>query len=162
MTVRTQLVAFGCVLLLVGIWDFVGRLYVARDASLRTLHAQTALPLPPAESAGAIRRRMVGWLPAIAGSANEPPDPADATAWRLSLVGVFTQRGTAIAVVRASLPAGGPVEKLRVVEGDTIHAWTVAHVDAHGVILTHGADTQQLVLFRRSQPQPASAGPGPH
>ncbi|HXQ63946.1 MAG TPA: hypothetical protein VN787_03765 [Steroidobacteraceae bacterium] len=162
MTVRTQLVAFGCVLLVVGIWDFAGRLYVGRDASLRALHAQKALPLPPAESVGAIRRRMLGWLPAIAGSANEPPDPADATAWRLSLAGVFAQRGTAIAVVRASLPAGGPVETLRVVEGDTIHGWTVAHVDAHGVILTHGAETRELALFRRGQLQPAGAGLGPH
>ena len=162
MTVRAQLLALGGLMLLIGIWDFAGRIYVGRDASLRAFHAPAVMQLVPVESAAAIRKRMLGWLPAIAGSAHEPPDPADAAAWQLSLTGVFAQRGTAVAVVSAALSTGGQVEKLRVVEGDTIHGWTVAHVDAHGVTLTHDAETRQLVLFRRGQPQPAGAGPGPH
>jgi len=162
MTVRAQLSALAGLMLLVGIWDFAVRVYVGRDASLRAFHSPTATQLPPAESAPEIHRRMLGWLPTIAGSSHESPDPADATAWRLSLAGIFAQRGTAIAVVMASLPAGGQVEKLRVVDGDTIHGWTVAHVDAHGVTLTHDAETRQLVLFRRGQPQLAGAGRGPH
>jgi hypothetical protein len=160
MTLRTQLLGLGCLMALLGIWDFAGRLHVGRDPALRHVRPEVPATLPRDDSPDAIRRRLLDWLPAIAGSAYAARDAADSTAWQFTLLGVFTQRSKAIAVVAASLPVGGPTEKLRVVEGDTLHDWAVTRIDGHGVTLTHDAETRHLTLFRR-RPREAGAGPGP-
>jgi hypothetical protein len=160
MTLRTQLLTLGCLMLLVGIWDFGRRIYVGRDPALRQVHREVPAALPGAESPDAVRQRMLVWLPAIAGSAYAARDPADSSAWQFTLLGVFTQRSKAIAVVAASLQVGGPTEKLRVVEGDTLRGWAVTRVDAHGVTLTRDAETRYLTLFRR-RPRQAGAGAAP-
>lgn len=161
MSVRNQLITLGCVLFLIGLADFAGRVYVGRDASLRAFEAPGAQRPLPVESVEDARRRLYGWLPVIAGTGATSQDPADPKTWSFTLIGVFAGKDKAVAVLMSSLQAGAPGEKVRVTEGDSVHGWRVVRVDHRSATLQHGTETRELTLFRHGSRQLPGSGSGP-
>lgn len=153
---RAQIAALAGLLLLVATVDFVARIHVGRDASLRAFQPPEPRPLPEADTLESIRAQMAGWLPDAGGLG-----PAGGTAGQplpLALQGVFVMNGKATAALVAAAPSRGPAGTVHAVEGEVVHGWTVTRIDQHGVTLQAGDGTRELQLF---SPGPAgAAGPG--
>ena len=157
MTVRRQLAILAGLLLLLGAWDFARRVYVGRDASLRAFQAPQLSPLPGELGVEAVRREMLGWLPGAAGAA--PAGTSGSVPVTLLLRGVFARRGLVIAVLEASSAGGGPPERIRAIEGDVVHGWTVTDIEPRSVTLRRDDGMLQLPLFRPDAPGATASGP---
>jgi hypothetical protein len=157
MTRRKQLVTFACLLLLLGAWDFVGRVYVGRDASLRVFESPQVLPLPDEVGLSVIQGHMAQWFP---GSYDSGPDSASGKeSLHLSLLGVFARRGLATAVIETRTASGGNRKTMQaVIVGDVVNGFTVKAIEPHEVTLEGEDGTLQLLLFSPSAPGAVAGG----
>jgi hypothetical protein len=155
-TVRRQVLTLACLLLLLGAWDFARRVYVGRDASLRAFDAPQVLPLPEQLGLPAIQADMAHWFPDsdVAG----PNGVSGKESLHLSLLGVFTRRGSTIAVLEATSAQGAHLETIGAVEGDVVHGLTVKKIEPHNVTLEGDDGILQLPLFRIDAPDATAGG----
>ena len=162
MTARAQFAIVGGLLLLLGMIDFIQRVYVGRDPGLRVFQPPAVQPLLPAVDSAAVLAQMREWLPALGGTA---PDAGEAEpSAHVALQGVFAGRGVSTAVLAFTLPSGGPAQTERVVVGDVVRGWKVAAIDSRSVTVEGDGGARQLVLFDRQGaegggPAPALAAP---
>jgi hypothetical protein len=156
MTVRRQVVALACLLLLLGAWDFARRVHVGRDASLRAFDAPRLVPLPEQVGLPAIQADMARWFPGsdVAG----PNGVVGNESLHLALLGVFTRRGSTIAVLEALSATGAHLETIGAVEGDVVHGLTVKKIEPHNVTLEGEAGILQLPLFEIDAPDATAGG----
>ena len=157
MTPRRQIAVVAAVLALVAAYDFLGRVFVGRDAALRTVNAPQMTPLPQRADAEAIRQQLAAWLPALSGSLGPEAANRDPASWQFSLVGVFRQDGQQFALVNAQQQGGGTVELVQVREGDDLRGATVKQISPTRVTLLRGENPEELLIFGPpqtvSQPQ---------
>ena len=138
---RRPLQGLGAVLLLAIVVDFVVRVHVPRDASLREFKAPASMRVPDAVPAATVAAALEAWLPSAA--VTGPPKERE-----IALQGIFRAPAGAIAVVTLRDPGGGAVETLRTTEGQTVEGWTVEEISARKVTLRKGEQTRDLLLFR--------------
>jgi len=154
---------------LLALVDFTRRIYVARDVQPRGadsfVPADVSLPL----SAATVTKDLGTWLPGLRPVA-EGSGAAAPTDWSLTLLAVFSERGTPFAVIRATPAAGGTAKVQRIVEGDEVYGFKVAQIQPQRVRLEgqHGAQDLQIFKPAGSSVQgsgaaaaPAVAGPSP-
>lgn len=153
MSPRRQLAAAAAILALLGARDFVTRIHVGRDDSLRGFTtpkvAAIAAPRPPEQ----LRQDLAAWLPALA-SAPVAADPNDPAAWDLRLAAVFEQRGQRVAVIMATPRGGGTPQRHRLTVGGTLNGFTVTGIERARVTLTGPSGPQELQMFRRRNGAP--------
>lgn len=154
MTPRRQMATVAAVLALVAAYDFFGRIFVGRDAALRTVSAPQMTPLPQRADAEAIRKQLAAWLPALSGSLGPEAANSDPASWQFSLVGVFRQEGQHFALVNVQQQGGGAVELVQVREGDDLRGATVKQISPTSVTLLRGESSEELLIF--APPQSAS------
>lgn len=151
MSPRRQIALVAAVLALVATYDFFGRIFVRRDAALRTVNAPQITPLPQRADAEAIRKQLAAWLPALTGSVGPEVANNDPSSWQFSLVGVFSQDGQQFALVNAQQTGGGTVELVQVREGDDLRGATVKQISATRVTLLRGENSEELLIFTPPQ-----------
>ena len=161
MTPRSQALLVAVVVLLIGIVDFVQRIYVPRSAASRETQIE-AVPLPgePLSLASA-RQRLQSWFPVaalqpgdgLAQPANGTetpegllPDRAELGGWRFVLRGVF-DAGPPFAVFDVMSSNGGDVEQHRLSTGETLHGVRLETIDGRTVSLSDGQESIRLALF---------------
>jgi hypothetical protein len=144
---RRQIAVVAAVLALVAAYDFFGRIFVGRDATLRTVNAPQMTPLPQRPDAEAIRKQLAAWLPALPGSLGPEAANSDPASWQFTLVGVFRQDGRQFALVNAQQQGGGAVETVQVREGDDLRGATVKHISSTRVTLQRGEKPEELLMF---------------
>lgn len=163
MTVRAQVSAVLGILALIGIVDFVSRVYVPRDDAERTTEWKPAEAPDAPLSLAAARQRLQSWLPdqgttaqANPGSGAEQPDTDGADypdrgelgGYVFLLRGIFDQdSGSPFAVMEVTPETGGSTERREVVAGDSIHDVHVNRVSGRRVSLSTGDTAIELALF---------------
>lgn len=161
MSLRRQTILAMGALVLLGAWDFFGRVYVGRDESLRGFEPPPEVALPARPDAATVRRELVAWMPALAGSAGVAAVPTDPSGWELTLVGVFRKDDGEFAVVHARPRSGGAEAQLHWVgEGDELHGSTVAEIGPRRVKLARDGESRELLLFEPGRTPLAAAGAG--
>ena len=158
MSPRRQLVLAVVLLAVLGTWDFVVRVHVPRDDSLRGFVQPELVPLPTRPDANSIRKELVAWMPGLAGMAGVATPSADPTGWDLTLVGVFRTDKGRFAVVHAQpRTGGGTPEMLWLGEGDEAHGLKVAEIGARRLKLTQDSEVRELLLFEQGRTPLATA-----
>jgi hypothetical protein len=138
----------GTVLVLLAVRDFVGRIHVGHDESLRRFLAPAAKPVPPAADIGKVRAQLVDWVPALA--APKPPDPDDPAAFDLRLAGLFEKQGRKFAVMLAVPKAGGPPERRQLAVGDEMKGLRLMDIGRGNVTLQGPEGSREIRLFVRA------------
>lgn len=161
MTKRAQVLLVAMVLLLIGVVDFVQRIYVPRSASSREAQIEVVpLPVDPMPLASA-QERLQSWFPASAPQpgylpaqpASDPgiagvaiPDRAELGGWRFVLRGVF-DAGPPFAVFDVMPSNGGDVEQHRLAAGETLKGVRLEEISGRTVSLSDGQTSIRLALF---------------
>lgn len=138
---RRPLLALTIVLLLVALFDFIGRIYVPRDASLRVFTAPRAVKIPEFIDTAKVLASLETWLPSQA--VVEPPKEKE-----ISLQGIFSSRGAGVAAVVLRDPTSGAMQSMRVAAGQEVEGWRVELISPRKVMLRKGDQVRELVLFR--------------
>lgn len=138
---RKPMQVFGVVLALMMLIDFFARVYVSRDASLRTFTAPTIQKTPQRVTATAALAQIESWLPVK--QEVEPPKERD-----ISLQGIFSSKAGGVAAVVLRDPNSGSSESLRVAEGQIVEGWTIERIGPRKVTLRRGEQSRELLLFR--------------
>ena len=148
MSPRRFMLLAGTVLVLLAVRDFVGRIHVGHDESLRRFLAPAAKPVPPAADIGKVRAQLVDWVPALA--APKPPDPDDPAAFDLRLAGLFEKQGRKFAVMLAVPKAGGPPERRQLAVGDEMKGLRLMDIGRGNVTLQGPEGSREIRLFVRA------------
>jgi hypothetical protein len=138
------LVAF---LLLAFVLDFVLRVVVLRDASIRRFVPPPAASVATAPRADEVNKFIQSW------SAPPPEAAATPVERKIVLQGVFGSRTDRSAAIALFAPEGGNPERVRAVKGQIVEGWTIERIDAERVILSRAGESQELLLFRRGDTQ---------
>ena len=147
MMVRRQTAIIFVAALVLAAWDFFGRVYVGRDATLRGFEPPALSPLVPRPDAQAVRNSLAGWLPGLRGTQIVAADASDPAGWDFTLLGVFGRGSDRFAVVQARSRAGGATETLQVKEGDELRGAKVTEVGRKRLVLQDGASGREIPLF---------------
>ena len=163
MTSRNQVMAVVLILGLVGLVDFLTRIYVPRSGTERDLAFDA--PPPPGEtrSLAAARQRLQSWLPddSTAEAASNASDGANGAnddgelpdrgrlAGRLYVLrGIFeTDGGRLFAVLEVMPKAGGAVQQHKVLAGDNIGGIRVDRIAGRRIRLSGEGEVIELSLF---------------
>ena len=140
---RGFMIAAGASVALVVSMDFSGRLFVARDASLRVFSAPATAPVPAAIDKLAAMSALQRWLP------GKPVAAADTKPREIVLQGVFVVAGQARAALSLVSALGLPPQRVRVVDGDVVEGWTVIAIEKRKIVLRRGDESRELWMFRR-------------
>lgn len=148
MSPRRFLLLAGLALILLAARDFVARIHVGHDASLRRFATPAAKPVPPAVDIGKVRAQLLEWVPALA--APKPPDPNDPAAFDLRLAGLFEKQGRKFAVMLAVPKAGGPPERRQLAVGDEMKGLRLMDISRDTVLLQGPEGSREVRLFARA------------
>lgn len=148
MSPKRFLLLAGVVLVLLAARDFVGRIHVGHDESLRRFVAPAAKPVPPAADIGKVRAQLVEWVPALA--APKPPDPNDPAAFDLKLAGLFEKQGRKFAVMLAVPKSGGPPERRQLAVGEEMKGLRLMDIGRGTVTLQGPEGSREIKLFGRA------------
>lgn len=129
------------VLLAIFSLDFVLRVLVMRDDSLRGVSVPPAAKIAPAASQSAIMKRFEAWIPPKLVVEAPPPER------EISLQGIFGTGPEAKAALALSV-AGGPPERIRATAGQVVDGWSVERIEPGRVVLKKGEESKELLLFR--------------
>jgi len=132
---------------LLALVDFTRRIYVPRDVQPRGADSFVPADVSPPVSAAAVTRDLGTWLPGLRPVA-EGSGAAAPTDWSLTLLAVFSERGTPFAVIRATPAAGGTAKVQRIVEGDEVYGFKVAQIQPQRVRLEGQHGAQDLQIFK--------------
>jgi hypothetical protein len=162
-TSRNQVTAVVLVLGLIGVLDFVTRVYVPRSAAGRDMQFEVAAPREQPLSLAEAQQRLQSWLPdqrpgtpssgtdsAEDGTTStaDLPDRGELAGWHFVLRGVFARAPSQpFAAIEVMSSKGGAIEQHEVTEGQLIKGVRVERVGLHGVSLTEGAEAIELTLF---------------
>lgn len=171
MTRRAQVLVVAIVLLLIGVVDFVQRIYVPRStASRETQIGAVPLPGQPIPLASA-QERLQSWFAASeqqlgdvpAQVASDPgsagaaiPDRAELGGWRFVLRGIF-DAGPTFAVLDVMQVSGGAVEQHRLSVGENLKGVRLEQISGRNISLSDGEKVIQLALFIDPKDNIASA-----
>jgi len=147
-SLKRFLLLSGAVLVLLAARDFVGRIHVGHDESLRRFAAPAAKPVPPAADIGKVRAQLLEWVPALAGP--KPPDPNDPAAFDLRLAGLFEKQGRKFAVMLAVPKTGGPPERRQLAVGDELKGLRLMDIGRGTVTLQGPEGSREIKLFVRA------------
>jgi hypothetical protein len=148
MSRQRQLLLAGIVLVLLAANDFIARIHVGHDDTLRKFATPALKPVPPAAEIGMVRAQLAEWLPAL--GAPKPADPNDAAAFDLRLTGIFVKQGQRFAVVHAVPRSSGPAERRQLKIGDEMKGLRVKDIGQRTVVLEGREGSRELVLFART------------
>jgi hypothetical protein len=132
---------------LLALVDFTRRIYVPRDVQPRGADSFVPADVSPPVSAAAVTKDLGTWLPGLRPVA-EGSGAAAPTDWSLTLLAVFSERGTPFAVIRATPAAGGTAKVQRIVEGDEVYGFKVAQIQPQRVRLEGQHGAQDLQIFK--------------
>lgn len=138
-TRRQAILAVLAICLLLSIADFFGRVWVARDASLRDFSVPKLPKVSSKISAEQMQAQFAQWMP-------EPmPPPPPPPEWRLQgVLGSGSEIRAALVLVD---PSGALIERFLVARGESARDWSVQRIDRKGVQLKRGDETKDLILF---------------
>ena len=129
-------------LALVFILDFVFRVHVGRNPSLRLFTPPEVPAIAKPEGPEVMKSRILVWFP-------PPTEPTEAVKERvIGLQGVFGSREGRRAALTVSVADGSVVERVRATEGQVVEGWTVAGIEPGRVVLRRDDETKELLLFR--------------
>jgi hypothetical protein len=149
MSRRRQLLLAGVVLALIAANDFVSRIHVGHDETLRQFAAPAAKPVPPAADIGMVRAQLAEWLPELT-TGPKPADSDDPAAFDLKLAGIFEKQGRKFAVMLAVPKSGGPPERRQLAVGEELKGLRLKDI-GRGVVTLEGPDgSRELKLFARA------------
>lgn len=149
MTSSRQLLIAAIVLGLLSVGDFARRIYIPRDAALRS-YAPPTLPDPPAApDLKASESALESWLPALRATVQADPTSTGPDDWVLKLVGTFEERHRRFAVIMATARSGGRSERRRVAAGDVVYGRTVVAVGRGSLALSAPTGAEELKVFGR-------------
>jgi len=132
---------------LLALVDFTRRIYVPRDVQPRGADSFVPADVSPPVSAATVTKDLGTWLPGLRPVA-EGSGAAAPTDWSLTLLAVFSERGTPFAVIRATPAAGGTAKVQRIVEGDEVYGFKVAQIQPQRVRLEGQHGAQDLQIFK--------------
>lgn len=121
--------------------DFLLRVMVLRDSSVRNFSAPKGDTISVPATADAVLRRLEAWIPKPV--IVEPP-PAER---QIVLQGIFGAGAEAKAVIALVSPDGGSTERTRATVGMQVDGWTVEKISMGKVVLKKGEEHRELVLF---------------
>lgn len=148
-------------LVLVAAVDFWQRIFVPRQLETRPASSFVPAQVPPPVTSSTIRKDLSTWLPKLQLIAEGSPSGAAETGSALTLLAVFEDPQGRFAVIRATPTTGGSGQVLRVVEGDELGGFKVAHIEMLRVVLTGPGGEQALALFEPTAEPVVGAGTVP-
>jgi|LauGreDrversion4_2_1035121.scaffolds.fasta_scaffold05997_2 hypothetical protein len=131
-------------ILLLLLLDFFSRVLVTDDHQMRRF----VKPVIPSSSLRSLQQSSVAeskvatWMPLAS-----PETEAKKAERAILLEGVFIHRNARVAML-GLVAEGSPVERLRVVPGDTVDGWKVDSISTRRVALSRDGENRELVILR--------------
>ena len=138
-TRRSLLIATAVVCLSAGALDFILRVWVSRDSTLRVFTVPKLPPTPSTTAADAIQKQFATWMPVPA-----PPPPPPPELRLQGVLGSGSQIRASLVLVEGS---GAISASFLVSKGEAVQDWVVQRIDRKGVQLKRGTETKDLILF---------------
>ena len=139
---RRLLLAVAALLGAAVLTDFVLRVHVPRDASLREFTRPPKLEVPAPVAAPVAAAAVESWLPAT-------PVEAAKKEREFLLRGIFRSRSAAAVALGLRDPDTGATQALRAAQGEVVDGWTIERIEPRRVTLRRGEEDRELLLFRR-------------
>jgi hypothetical protein len=137
---KVLLTLFGIVTL-VFVADFVGRVFVGRDASVRSFRAPSTPIVLSRPDPITTRQSIDSWF--------QPPEvkPKEPPPREISLEAVFGIPGKLKAAIVLK-GEGQPTERFVLVQGDKVEGWVLELLEPRRLILKKDQESRELILFR--------------
>ena len=136
---RSMLIALVSICVLISGIDFVGRIWVARDSTLREFQVPRLPPVPAVKPADFVQKQFAVWMPVPV-----PPPPPPPELRLQGVLGAGSQIRASLVLVESS---GAISASFLVAKGESAQDWVVERVDRKGVRLKRGGETKDLILF---------------